>query len=313
MVLSLIVLNDQIPLKDCPIGLFISEEGDLCVKTKHNMECYYVKTGEHFFGNPAQPTSNNAELGKVLVRQCYCNGGTGDIHPEVIEEPTRHNSVCSRHPSYGLISFDRIQCSQPQTLFGSSIRHRNPIRINISHAEIDRHINHDWYHAKGKILELEMSQSQFADAITSFGQGDGVPCTIFFTERDGQIPECNFVNKADQFTAEFSDQMEETKTTIANCIKNVRTLFETKKTLTKNDKAEILNTLHKIQLNIGSNANYALDCFNEQMEATVKEAKGEIESFMQNKIQNFTAKVLAQQDEDNLKLEMTDINNPIDF
>lgn len=45
--------------------------------------------------------------------------------------------------------------------------------------------------------------SQFAEAITSFGQGTGIPVTIRYTEKDGKIPPCDFVSKREQFTDEF--------------------------------------------------------------------------------------------------------------
>lgn len=37
-------------------------------------------------------------------------------------------------------------------------------------------------------------------------------------------------------------------------------------------------------MDIGCNAEYVLDSFGEQMEKTVKEARGEIEAFMQSKM-----------------------------
>lgn len=99
------------------------------------------------------------------------------------------------HPSYGMISFNRESCSPATSLFGSSIKHGNAIRMILFHAEIERGLNKDWFYAKGRIVEIEMSQSQFADAITSLNIGEGVPCTIRFTERDGYIRSCAFLSK----------------------------------------------------------------------------------------------------------------------
>lgn len=50
---------------------------------------------------------------------------------------------------------------------------------------------------------------------------------------------------------------------------------------------------------IGCNAEYALDCFNEQMEKSVTEARGEIEAFMQNQIQNIAMKAIATNVDEN--------------
>ena len=306
MVMSLVMLDNPISLKDYSAGLFISNDGVLCVKTEYGNESYIVSSGERFWGG----TENEKDLGELQIYPCYCEEGSVDLLPEVINI-RKGNNIRSKHPSYGMIAFDRITSNTPDSLFGSSIKHTNPIRMTIRHAEVDRHINCDWYNARGRIVEIEMSQSQFADAITSFNRGDGVPCTILFTERDGNIPPCNFVNKADQFSEEFSEQLSSVQTELNECIKEVTEIFQKKKTLTKVERERIVNVLQSAKNNVGCNAEYVHRCFNEQMDKTVKEAKGEIESFMQNKIQTFAAKAISEKSSANLLEE--NIRNPIEI
>ena len=86
------------------------------------------------------------------------------------------------HPSYGTIMFNRSN-SRVTPLFGSSIKHNNVITMELRHAEIERGLNRDWVYGKAPIAEIEMSYSQFAEAITSFGQGTGIPVTIRYTEK----------------------------------------------------------------------------------------------------------------------------------
>lgn len=306
MVMSLVMLDKSISLKEYSAGLFVSNEGELCVKTEYGNESYIVSSGERFWGG----ASNDKELGELQIYPCFCEDGSADLLPEVINIKNGER-IRSKHPSYGMIAFDRITSNTPESLFGSSIKHTNPIRMTIRHAEVDRHINCDWYNGRGRIVEIEMSQSQFADAITSFNRGDGVPCTILFTERDGNIPACNFVNKVDQFSEEFSDQLNGVQQKLDECIQEVNEIFQKKKTLTKAEKEKIMDVLHSARNNVGCNAKYAYHCFNEQMDKTVKEAKGEIESFMQNKIQTFAAKAISEQNKTDL-LE-TGIINPIEI
>ena len=61
-------------------------------------------------------------------------------------------------------------------------------------------------------------------------------------------------------------------------------------------------------MQIGSNTNFIYKQFNRQMEKTVMEAKGEIESFCQNKINSIAQAALVEQREDIMKLE-----NPVDI
>ncbi len=62
-------------------------------------------------------------------------------------------------------------------MFGSSIMHNNVIRLST-----EREGNEDWFLAgtdiNDMIVEVEMSYTQFAEAITSLNIGDGIPVTI---------------------------------------------------------------------------------------------------------------------------------------
>lgn len=88
-----------------------------------------------------------------------------------------------KHPSYGILRITRSAVGGEGTaLFGSSILHNNVIRLSISHGMMERSGNEDRFFAKelmkDRIVEVEMSYTQFAEAITSFNMGAGVPVTL---------------------------------------------------------------------------------------------------------------------------------------
>lgn len=56
------MLNNLVPLKDCPIGLFI-KDNTLCVKTEYGNESYIVSSGEYFWGG----AKTKEEIGDILV------------------------------------------------------------------------------------------------------------------------------------------------------------------------------------------------------------------------------------------------------
>lgn len=211
------------------------------------------------------------------------------------------------HPSYGTIMFNRSN-SKVTPLFGSSIKHNNVITMELRHADIERGLNRDWVYGKAPIAEIEMSYSQFAEAITSFGQGTGIPVTIRYTEKDGKIPPCDFISKREQFIGEFKEQTNKAVKKSKELIDEVAELFSSKKTLTKADKENILKKLNMLNSDIGSNIGFIADQFNEQMDKTVMEAKGEIESFCQNKINAIASAALVEHRDEILKLE-----NPVDI
>lgn len=135
--------------------------------------------------------------------------------------------------------------------------------------------------------------------------GDGVPCTIRFTEKDGYITDRPFVSKHEQFENEFSEHLDNLKSKVTNAISEIKKIFE-KKSIGKGDREEILKKLEYLEMQVGSNSEFIYKQFNRQMEKTVMEAKGEIESFCQNKINSIAQVALVEQREDILKLE-----NPI--
>ena len=211
------------------------------------------------------------------------------------------------HPAYGTILFNRAY-GEKRALFGSSIEHSNVITLELRHVDITRGYSSDSVFGNKPIVEVEMSYSQFAEAITSFGQGTGIPCTIRYTEKDGKIPPCDFVSKREQFTDEFKGKIEDAMNESQQLIHDVADLFSQKKSLTKADKEAVMNKLRKLSMDIGCNMEFVANQFNVQMDRTVMEAKGEIESFCQNKINAIASAALVEHRDEILQLE-----NPVDI
>ena len=210
------------------------------------------------------------------------------------------------HPSYGTLAFTR-RTGGATPLFGSSIEHRDTIAMTLYHANITRGLHEDSIYGNKAIAEVEMSYAQFAEAITSMNMGTGVPVTIRWTEKDGKIPPCDFVSKRDQFADEFKEKRKKATENSQQLIKEVAALFNQKKTLTKTDRQEILRKLSTLSTEIGCNMDFIADQFNEQVDKTIMEAKGEIEAFYQNKVNLFANAALVEHKEDLVKLA-----NPVD-
>lgn len=206
------------------------------------------------------------------------------------------------HPSYGTLAFSR-RSGGSMVLFGTSIEHKDVIGMRLYHANITRGLHEDHIYGNKLIAEVEMSYSQFAEAITSLNMGSGVPVTIRWTEKDGEIPPCDFVSKRDQFVNEFKEKRKKATDESQQLIKDVAELFSQKKALTKADKDVILNKLHHLNMDIGCNMDFIADQFNEQMDKTVNEAKGEIEAFMQNKINTIATAALVEHKDEFLALK----------
>ena len=133
-------------------GLFLTEDGSLGIKRK-NGECFDLYGKE-------------LNVSGVMGYKCYVEGGIKGIGIEGQTKESWSGDKMSTHSGYGVMTITRQQVNPPTALFGSSIKHGNVINVTISHADLKRGINHDWYHANGRICEIELSLSQFAQNVT---------------------------------------------------------------------------------------------------------------------------------------------------
>lgn len=211
------------------------------------------------------------------------------------------------HPAFGMLSFNRTHGGH-STLFGSSIQHNDTIYMILREGSVTRGLNDDWYCGGNEILEVEMSQSQFAELITSMNVGTGVPCTIRYMKGQGGIPKPDFINKREQITNEFKESMDGKMDDAKKLYQEVKEIFETKKSIGKGDREQILNKIQRIAYGVTSESKFIFDQFQEQMDKTITEAKGEIEAFAQNKLLSIAQQALVNQSEDFTKLE-----NPVDI
>jgi len=186
-----------------------------------------------------------------------------DLHGDVYEDPT-----------FGVISFSRTHGS-PQPLVGSSIKHNNIIMMEVKTAQWIRNLNTDrWFGCK-LITRVDMSPTQFVDAITQLNSGE-IPCTIRYTERGGMVDlSAPFESKVVQFDEEFREKIDQVVSEFDDVIKLAEDSHVQKK---------VLLAITQLKMHIQSNIPFIKEQFTEQMEKTVTEAKGEIEATIENTI-----------------------------
>jgi hypothetical protein len=104
--------------------------------------------------------------------------------PPKVVAPTRdeggmHDDYRETHPAYGIIGASRTQ-STGAVLFGSDFRHRGYITVRIQHAAMARSLHSDRFQTTGEptIVEVTLSEAQWATFISTLNMGEGVPCTI---------------------------------------------------------------------------------------------------------------------------------------
>jgi len=206
---------------------------------------------------------------------------TGDVMTDYVET----------HPSYGVLNINRMQ-GRVTALFGSSIEHHETICLTISHAEKHRKFNSDYFHDRDEIIEVWMSPTQFADVITSFGQGSGTPVTIrHINKKRFPLPEYSDVKR--EFRSEFAQKAQEISTDLATAVHDLKELM-LKPTIPKTKLKEVLSKLEGASMGIANNMPFVLGQFHEQMTNAVTEAKGEIDAFIARKIRENGLTAIAQ-------------------
>jgi len=189
-----------------------------------------------------------------------------------------------KHESFAMLGFTRVQSNHGNTLYGSDLKHNTFIRMDLHHSRRRRGLNRSWYHADKLIASVEMSQNQFAELITSMNMGDGIPVTLKRTERDGEMEDPEFIEITELHENEFKNAVREVSKEGEELITKMKDILSGSGTVKKADREELIKDMESVIRNIGSNMPYMEDCFRENMDKVVTDAKGTIESFYQKRV-----------------------------
>lgn len=215
------------------------------------------------------------------------------------------------HESFGLLSFSRVQSNIASHLFGSSIKHQNTIRLRINRAEEYRSLNRYWYHERGQIIEIEMSYSQFTEAITSMNT-IGVPCTILYVEGE-KMEDPPGESQRELFEKEFEGKIRDVTDTLLQLQQEANDLLKKKGAVKVSDKQSIHSLVDKIVREVRANLPFIQKSYNEAMDKTTMEAKSEIESFINHQVHTLGLEAFKKQfiqiETDSTDAEFKEIEN----
>ncbi len=190
-----------------------------------------------------------------------------------------------RHPSYGIIGFNRTSSSGNRRLFGSALDHHfHTIRVTIGHAE--RRTDHglDRFRSTGQIIEIELSAAQFAEAITAMNVGDGVPCTIARMAGVGIIEEPPPVmTESTHAKSDFAARMKTFAKTLAKTRADVDKATEAKG-VGANSRHVIREGVSLIVQEVEQNIPYFVECYQEACERVSAAAKAEADAWLTSAI-----------------------------
>jgi len=202
------------------------------------------------------------------------------------------NSELEKHESYALVNFSRVTSSQNHNLFGSSIKHSHTITLSISKAELRRDLNHERFFPRQEIIKVEMSQNQFAELISSMNCGSGVPCTLRRHE-DRRVEDPPYRNQRQLFESEFKEDVQKIGGQLDTLSSELQQLLDEK--APKKALKAFAEKIRIVAQDVNSNLPFVQSSFNETMDKTVTEAKGEVESFVLNRVVSLGIESLKKQ------------------
>lgn len=184
------------------------------------------------------------------------------------------------HPAFGQIGASRVQGSS--TLYGSDFVHQHYVVIRVSRSELNRDLHHDWQFAREELVELALSEAQWATFVSSMNVGSGVPCTLQRIVGE-EMPGIPLRMETDVVKEEFDGRTRECAALVEAAIGEIE--GEIGAALSKPKRERVLGRLKRLRQDLASNLPFVSKSFGEHMEKTVERAKVEVNAYLQSAVQ----------------------------
>lgn len=186
------------------------------------------------------------------------------------------------HESFGIVGFVRTT-GNPGKLFGSPLEnHNHYITLRIGRCKLYRRDDQDHYYGghRGDIIEVSLSEGQFAQLITTMNQGNGVPCTLSYINGKRMEPPPVSRSESENIRTKFDERVRKFAKDLLKGAGEIRATMEEKKTLNREDRKRVTKFLDNVAVEINNNMGFFLEVFNESAERVVTAAKAEADAWL---------------------------------
>ncbi len=218
-------------------------------------------------------------------------------------EPGGGKEIVRTHPAFVTISASRV--SGKANLFNSAINHSGFVSITIKQAEEHETPHHSHIFGNKTLLELELSESQWASFVCNMNHGD-TPGTLKYligNDNDGHIPNLpKPIDPVDKIHLEAQAMHEATRQkareSLEKALKEIDGMA-----IAQKHKDTLKSSLLHVGYALGANEEFAKKVVAERTEQRVNHAKIEIEAFANAAVRQLGLKSLGQLAEKHLELE----------
>lgn len=182
------------------------------------------------------------------------------------------------HPAYATIGASRVSGSA--NLFGSDFTHHGYVTVTIRKADLRRSLSNDLVHGYPELIEVALSEAQWATFVSSMNIGTGVPCTLQWQTGVGDIAEiADPPDRKGQFKKEAAEHLASVHASLEQLRDQIAAT-----SLSAKVKTALYNTVRMAEINLSANTGFVADQFVEHIEKVTEHAKIELNAYMTNLI-----------------------------
>lgn len=217
---------------------------------------------------------------------------------ESVDRPGNRDATRTTHPAFGNIGASRVQTTGIY-LYGSDFRHASFVSIRIRRSELERSLSHDDFFGKDPIVEVRLSEAQWATFVSTLNVGDGVPCTIGAIGSES-VPMIDRPKETEErFRSEVAEKAARSVERVDETIRRVEALASG---LSKKKKEETLGLLRTLRQDLASNLPFVVRSFGEHVETRVEKAKVEVSAYVSNAVARAGLRALGGKEPEVLSL-----------
>lgn len=219
-----------------------------------------------------------------------------DVEPTIVKED--QFGVETSHPAYGCVVLTRQHSGGGQAMFGTSLLSETVISLKVCEATGKRR-HHGDHHSPGKpIVEVRMTEAQFATFVSSMSVGEGTPCTIarmgydFVPTIPPHDPLENSKREAREAGAAILSNLKSLRGKIAAGIQG----------LSKTRQADLLTEIDGAIKEASDGMPFILDQYAAHMGELTEEAKIAANGYVQNMVRSLGMEAIAKSQGDVLRI-----------
>jgi hypothetical protein len=189
--------------------------------------------------------------------------------------------------SAGVISFNRTSGSA--VLFGSPFNHQHYITMRVHRAQVQRDLHEtSIFKASGlPYIQVEMSASQFSEAITSLNLGTGIPCTVAYANGK-RLERPTIENERELFDSEIDAATQNAVNVIEELI---GAILEEK--LPKKAQERLLGLARVSLKSLNDSLPFIAEMYAETLNGLEQKAKTEITAYADHVVHRFGLEAMA--------------------